>query len=131
MNEEKTMSDYKPSDIQIKELEMFLRKAGYPSELKKYPMDFEKFAFYQSQINFLKGSMIALLEEVDQLKETIEYYSPTGFGKDEEGYRHDWKVVPPIGMYDDLYRCRTCGQENMESIDNPESTNPVYGCIPQ
>lgn len=45
-------------------------------------------------------------------------------------YKHNWEVVPPVGMYDDLYRCTICPAENMESIDNPDSKNPEFGCIP-
>ena len=45
-------------------------------------------------------------------------------------YRHNWEIVPPTGMYDNLYNCTTCNASNMTSIDNPDSDNPEYGCIP-
>jgi len=45
-------------------------------------------------------------------------------------YRHNWEVVPPISMYDELYHCTICNASNMESIDNPASTNPEFGCTP-
>ena len=45
-------------------------------------------------------------------------------------YKHNWEVVPPTGMYDDLYRCTICQAENMESIDNGDSKNPEFGCVP-
>jgi len=45
-------------------------------------------------------------------------------------YRHNWEVVPPIGMYDNLHNCTICNASNMESIDNPDSSNPEFGCIP-
>ncbi len=45
-------------------------------------------------------------------------------------YKHNWEVVPPVGEYDDLYRCTLCNTDNWQSIDNPDSTNPEFGCIP-
>ena len=45
-------------------------------------------------------------------------------------YKHNWEIVPPAGEYDSLHRCTICNADNMESIDNPISKNPVFGCIP-
>lgn len=41
---------------------------------------------------------------------------------------HIWVVVPPISLYDTLYRCVMCGKTHMESIDNQETTKPENGC---
>lgn len=41
--------------------------------------------------------------------------------------KHDWKCIS-AGMYDDLYKCRTCGKQHIVSADNPESELPVNGC---
>ena len=45
-------------------------------------------------------------------------------------YRHNWKLTSETGMYDDWYRCSVCDVENMQSIDNAETTNPEFGCTP-
>ncbi len=45
-------------------------------------------------------------------------------------YRHNWELVLPTGMYDNLHHCTICNSSNMESIDNTSSINPEYGCIP-
>lgn len=41
--------------------------------------------------------------------------------------RHRWECTSP-GMYDFTYTCERCGQKHTESIDNPGSEPPVYGC---
>lgn len=41
--------------------------------------------------------------------------------------KHQWKCIDP-GMYDDLYECIYCGEQNMESADNGNSANPESGC---
>jgi len=42
--------------------------------------------------------------------------------------KHRWIFVPPAGLYESEYRCRWCGDINIESCDNPDSKNPVDGC---
>lgn len=48
--------------------------------------------------------------------------------KDKKTYEHKWECISP-GMYDFLYECSKCGKKHIESIDNPESVCPKYGCV--
>lgn len=41
--------------------------------------------------------------------------------------RHHWKCIS-TGMYDFTYQCQRCGRRHTESIDNPGSEPPTYGC---
>lgn len=45
-------------------------------------------------------------------------------------YEHVWECTSS-GMYDSLYTCLRCNKNNMWSVDNLNSENPQYGCIPE
>lgn len=42
--------------------------------------------------------------------------------------KHDWIIIPPTSLYDTLYKCSNCGIGHMESMDDPSSEKPKYGC---
>ena len=41
--------------------------------------------------------------------------------------RHTWKIVS-VGGYDTLYCCTRCRKVHQESIDNPATELPLFGC---
>lgn len=45
----------------------------------------------------------------------------------ENQNKHNWQRVGGAGMWDTLYKCDTCGEEFMESMDSSAS-KPVFGC---
>lgn len=49
---------------------------------------------------------------------------------EETREEHDWELHGSPGMFEQGYRCIRCGALWMESIDNPHSKKPKYGCRP-
>lgn len=45
-----------------------------------------------------------------------------------EMIEHNWIIIPPTSLYDDLYRCSRCGEEWLESYDDPSTVKPKFGC---
>jgi hypothetical protein len=44
--------------------------------------------------------------------------------------KHDWAFVPPVSMYESLYKCTKCKNQFMESADSGKS-KPEFGCVPR
>ncbi len=49
--------------------------------------------------------------------------------KKSSNCRHNWEIMDPVSLYDNIYRCSRCNEARMVSIDNPKSAVPIYGCI--